>query len=180
MVRQTIVCGSLLTLAGSFAIHPAQTQTSAARAAVLYKGARLISGDGQAPIEGSAFLVENGTVLRVGRKGELVASAGTARVDLAGKTVMPALINTHGHPGFQKGVVTENSVVCRQKSIAAGFVHLDSKNYREVEVLKSSGYLPGRKQVRYPKRHQALIRAQLERFWIYEEPLQAASCQSYR
>ena len=26
-----------------------------------------------------------------------------------------------------------------QKSIAAGFVHLDSKNYREVEVLKSSG-----------------------------------------
>ena len=26
-----------------------------------------------------------------------------------------------------------------QKSIAAGFVHLDAKNYREVEVLKSSG-----------------------------------------
>jgi len=46
---------------------------------------------------------------------------------------------------------------------------LDSKNYREVEVLKSSGYLPGRKQVRYPRRHQALIRAQLERFWISEE-----------
>ena len=59
--------------------------------------------------------------------------------------------------------------VVSQKSIAAGFVHLDSKNYREVEVLKSSGYLPGRKQVRYPRRHQALIRAQLERFWIYEE-----------
>jgi hypothetical protein len=48
-------------------------------------------------------------------------------------------------------------------------VHLDWKNYREVEVLKSSGYLLGRKQVRYPRRHQALIRAQLERFWIYEE-----------
>jgi hypothetical protein len=56
-----------------------------------------------------------------------------------------------------------------QKSIAAGFVHLDSKNYREVEVLKSSGYLSRRKQVRHPRRHQALIRPQLERFWIYEE-----------
>ena len=34
------------------------------------------------------------------------------------------------------------------RDVAAGFVHLDSKNYREVEVLKSSGYLSGRKQVR--------------------------------
>jgi hypothetical protein len=48
-------------------------------------------------------------------------------------------------------------------------MHLDSKNYREVEVLKSSGYLSGRKQVRCPRRHQALIRPQLERFWIYEK-----------
>ena len=56
-----------------------------------------------------------------------------------------------------------------QGRLAASITTQDSKNYREVEVLKSSGYLPGRKQVRYPRRHQALIRAQLERFWIYEE-----------
>src|SRR6185436_18261714 len=43
-------------------------------------------------------------ITRVGRKGELSAAAGVKRVDLSGKTVMPALINAHGHPGFQKGL----------------------------------------------------------------------------
>jgi hypothetical protein len=48
---------------------------------------------------------------------------------------------------------------------AAGFVHLDSKNYREVEVTEKFR-IPVGKQVRRPRRHRASIR--LERFWIYE------------
>ena len=40
----------------------------------------------------------------IGRSGALIAPAGAARVDLAGKTVMPTLINTHGRPGFQRGL----------------------------------------------------------------------------
>ena len=71
---------------------------------VLYEGARLIPGDGRAPIADSAFLVERGTITRVGRKGEVGAPAGAGRVDLTGKTVMPALVNAHGHPGFQRGL----------------------------------------------------------------------------
>ena len=34
----------------------------------------------------------------------MIAPAGAGRVDLTGKTVMPALINAHGHPGFQRGL----------------------------------------------------------------------------
>ena len=71
---------------------------------MLYEGARLIPGDGRAPIADSAFLVERGTITRVGKKGELTAPAGAGRVNLTGKTVMPALINAHGHPGFQRGL----------------------------------------------------------------------------
>jgi succinyl-diaminopimelate desuccinylase len=44
-------------------------------------------------------------------------------------------------------VTGRDPVVSRQKSIAPGFVHLESKNYREVEELKSPGHLSGRKQV---------------------------------
>src|SRR4030095_6372917 len=29
---------------------------------------------------------------------------GGRRVDLSGKTVMPTIVNTHGHPGFQRGL----------------------------------------------------------------------------
>jgi imidazolonepropionase-like amidohydrolase len=88
-------------LAAALSIAPAHSQPSDV---VLYEGARLIPGDGGAAINESAFLVERGTITKVGRKGELGAAAGVKRMDLSGKTVMPALVNAHGHPGFQKGL----------------------------------------------------------------------------
>jgi hypothetical protein len=59
--------------------------------------------------------------------------------------------------------------VRRQKSIAPGFVHLESKNYREVEVLKSPGHLSGRKQVWVSAAASDTDPCQLERFCINEE-----------
>src|SRR6266446_4331664 len=89
----TIVSG--IILAAALAL-PAQAQTSA----MVYEGARLITGGG-GTIENSAFVVENGRFTEVGRRGELQLPAGAARVDLTGKTVMPAMIDLHGHLGYQ-------------------------------------------------------------------------------
>lgn len=76
---------------------------NAARAdAILFEGARLIGGDGGA-IEDSAFIVDNGRFTAVGRRGELIAPVGITRVDLARKTVMPALIDAHVHLGYRRG-----------------------------------------------------------------------------
>jgi imidazolonepropionase-like amidohydrolase len=74
----------------------AHAQTSA----TAYEGARLVTGDG-AVIENAAFVVENGRFTQVGRRGEIQIPAGAAHVDLAGKTVMPTLVDLHGHFGFQ-------------------------------------------------------------------------------
>lgn len=71
-----------------------------AQQAVLFEGARLITGDGSAPVENSAFLVENNRFSQVGKKGQLRAPAGAMRVDLSGKTVMPALVDAHTHLGW--------------------------------------------------------------------------------
>ena len=68
--------------------------------AILFEGGRLITGGTGAPIESSAFLVENGRFTKVGRKGDVQAPAGAARVDLTGKTVIPALIDIHNHLGW--------------------------------------------------------------------------------
>lgn len=68
----------------------------------LFEGARVIVGDGSAPIENAAFVVENGRLLKVGRKGDVQLPAGAARIDLTGKTVMPALINMHTHQGYER------------------------------------------------------------------------------
>src|SRR5215469_9989100 len=67
----------------------------------VFEGARLITGDGSAPIENSAFIVRGNLITQVGRRGELRVPAGATHVDLTGKTVMPALIDLHGHYGFQ-------------------------------------------------------------------------------
>jgi imidazolonepropionase-like amidohydrolase len=80
---------------------PSAATAQTARA-VLYEGARLIRGDGSAAIENSAFLVENGKFTQVGRKGEVQLPAGATRVDLTGKTVIPGLIETHTHIGYER------------------------------------------------------------------------------
>ena len=66
-------------------------------AVTVFEGARVIVGDGSAPVENAAFIVENGRFSAVGRKGQLKVPAGAARVDLTGKTVMPAIVDAHKH-----------------------------------------------------------------------------------
>ena len=78
-----------------------QTRTTGV---TVFEGARLITGDGSAPIEGSAFIVQNDQFTRVGRRGDLQVPAGALRVDLTGKTVMPAKVDLHGHIGYQHDV----------------------------------------------------------------------------
>jgi imidazolonepropionase-like amidohydrolase len=63
----------------------------------VFEGARLIAGDGRAPIEDSAFVVANNRFAEVGQRGQVKIPPGAARVDLTGKTVMPAIIDTHTH-----------------------------------------------------------------------------------
>lgn len=69
---------------------------------VLYEGARLILGDERPAIDSGAFVVADGRITAIGRKGEVTAPAGASRVDLTGKTVMPALVNIHAHFGYEK------------------------------------------------------------------------------
>jgi imidazolonepropionase-like amidohydrolase len=81
--------------------RPAESQPAPAPRVTVFEGARLIAGDGSAPIEDSAFIVENNQFTYVGRRADVKVPAGATRVDLAGKTVMPTLVDLHGHIGFQ-------------------------------------------------------------------------------
>ena len=78
----------------------AETEAPSSGGATVFEGARLIVGDGNTPIENSAFVVDNNRFTSVGRKGEIAIPAGAARVDLTGRTVMPAMVDVHSHLGF--------------------------------------------------------------------------------
>ena len=68
-----------------------------AQSVTVFEGARLIPGNGNAPIEDSILIVQGELITAVGRRGELTVPDGAIRVDLTGKTVMPAIIDTHKH-----------------------------------------------------------------------------------
>ena len=94
-------------LVGAAAVSvPLKSQTPAA-GAIVYEGARVIVGDGSAPIENAAFVVEGTRITQVGRAGQVKTPAGATRVSLAGKTVMPAIIDTHTHMGETREAVVE-------------------------------------------------------------------------
>lgn len=72
-------------------------QAPAATTVTAFEGARLIVGDGRAPVENATFIVQGTRLVQVGRTGDVRVPAGAARVSLTGKTVMPAIVDTHTH-----------------------------------------------------------------------------------
>jgi hypothetical protein len=74
---------------------------SGATRTIVFEGARLITGNGSPPIENSAFVVQGGLFGRVGRRGEVPIPNGAQRIDLTGKTIIPAKVDLHGHIGYQ-------------------------------------------------------------------------------
>ena len=61
-----------------------------------FEGATVLTGDGSV-IPSAVFLVRNGQFVGVGASGEVEVPDGAERVDLSGKTVMPAIVNAHLH-----------------------------------------------------------------------------------
>ena len=116
----------------------AAVQTSGP-ARTLFEGARLITDDGRAPIENSAFLVENDTITRVGRKGEIDLPRGATRIDLTGKTVMPGIVNLHVHVGYLKGTSFSADNYTRENIVD----ELNRYLYYGVVAVMSPGTDPG-------------------------------------
>ncbi len=69
---------------------------ASAQSVTAYEGARLIVGDGRV-IEKGTLVVDGAKVVQAGSAAEVRVPAGATRVNLAGKTVMPMLIDTHVH-----------------------------------------------------------------------------------
>jgi imidazolonepropionase-like amidohydrolase len=61
-----------------------------------YEGARVIVGDGRV-IDNATLVVESDKITRVAPRGDVRLPADATHVNLAGKTVMPMLIDTHVH-----------------------------------------------------------------------------------
>ena len=95
--RRTTAGLPLLLLLLAAACGSPPEEAPPASTATVFEGARLVVGDGSDPIESATLVVDEGRFVAVGAAGEVEAPEGAARVDLTGRTVIPALIDTHVH-----------------------------------------------------------------------------------
>ena len=70
---------------------------------VVLKGATLIDGTGHAPLKNAVLVIDGGRIAAVGPADKVKAPQGARVVDLNGRTIIPGLINAHGHVGLVVG-----------------------------------------------------------------------------
>ena len=99
--RGAIRVAALLVLALSFA--GCALEEMPPESVVAFTGARLIDGNGGMPLEDAAMVVRGGRIEAVGPAAEVAIPEGAELVDLSGRSVVPGLINTHGHVGRSAG-----------------------------------------------------------------------------
>ena len=66
-------------------------------AATVLTGLRIIDGTGGAPVEQGTIVIRDGRIVAAGVLSDDQIPAGATTIDLAGKTVMPGMIDAHGH-----------------------------------------------------------------------------------
>ncbi len=86
--------GLALLAAALLLAAPAAQQYGAAK---VFTGIRLIDGSDRAPIPDATLVVRDGRIVAAGPAARAAAPEGSERIGLGGRTVIPGLINAHGH-----------------------------------------------------------------------------------
>jgi imidazolonepropionase-like amidohydrolase len=102
MSSRALVALSVAAAFGLLVRLPAQTAGAKA-----FTGARVIDGTSGAPIENATIVVRDGRIAALGPAARVAIPVEAARTVLAGKTVIPGLINSHGHVGDTVGLTAD-------------------------------------------------------------------------
>jgi imidazolonepropionase-like amidohydrolase len=159
MMRRLISVGLVLALAAGVA---ARIEAQRAARPVAYEGARLIIGDGSAPIESGVLVVQDGRITAVGPKTGTAVPADATRVDLTGRTVTPALVNAHVHIGYEG----YTSWGAKNYTAANVLDHLRRQAYYGVAATQSVGSSPTDPSIAFIRDQQAGKFAVASRFFF--------------
>jgi imidazolonepropionase-like amidohydrolase len=112
---------------------------ASAQSLTAFEGARLIVGDGRV-IENATLLVDGTKIAQAGGVADVRVPAGATRVNLAGKTLMPMVIDTHVHLGPTRDALIRDLRMRAYYGVGAA-LSLGTDNY---EVLDLRGQtIPG-------------------------------------
>lgn len=90
---------------------------------ILITGGSLIDGTGAAPLPGTSVLIRGDEIVAVGPDADLAARVpeGAERIDAAGATIMPGLIDAHCHVTFDD-VQSNDELFFHRPPVLAGLV----------------------------------------------------------
>ena len=78
----------------------------------------LIDGSGGAPVSNAAIVIQGQRIQAIGPSASVKKPDGAQVLDLSGKTVVPGIINLHGHVGNVKGLEQDRKHFTRENVIA--------------------------------------------------------------
>lgn len=137
MKKLTLVL--LFTLASVFAATAQEKPTA-------FINARIIPIVGQ-PIEQGILLVRNGKITAVGDARTVRLSSDVTTIDLAGKTIMPGIVDTHSHIGSPAGADSTGPIQPDVRILdsvnpqAANIQRAQAGGLTTVNVMPGSGHL---------------------------------------
>jgi imidazolonepropionase-like amidohydrolase len=108
----------------------------------VFEGARIIVGDGRPPIDNGVIVVRGARIEQAGRSADVKAPAAGARVSLAGKTVMPAIVDTHVHLSAARDAVEQDLRRRAYYGVSAA-MSLGQDAPELVSQVRSAGIVPG-------------------------------------
>ena len=112
---------------------------ASAQSVTAFEGARLIVGDGRV-IENATLVVDGARIAQVGQTADVRVPAGATRVDLAGKTVMPMLIDTHVHLSPTRDALIRDLRLRAYYGVSAA-LSLGTDNYEVLDIRSQT--IPG-------------------------------------
>ena len=130
---------AFLVTALCFVLRPsagAQTPARAKPRPVVLQGARLIDGTGRSPIENSVVVIEGSQIVAAGKAGAVSIPKDAAVQDVSGKTIMPAIVNLHGHLGLSNNGADSAAGHYTQENVVK---QLDKYRSYGVETVASFG-----------------------------------------
>ncbi len=83
-----------------------------------FVGARIFDGTGKSTIENGVLLVRDGRIEAVGSPAGVRIPAEAEQVDVKGRTILPGLINAHGHVGETKGLRSGPELYSRENVLS--------------------------------------------------------------
>lgn len=90
-------------LAGTCVALLAGVVAAGAQTTTAFVGGRVIDGNGRV-LTDTVLIVRDDRIVAVGPRASTPIPAGATRIDVAGKTILPGLVNAHGHVGNTVGL----------------------------------------------------------------------------